>query len=195
MTSAINKKLLRELWQLRGQMLSIALVVATGIMTVTTMRGSYDVLIDAQQSYYRESRFADVWASLKRAPELLQRKIEFIPGVSAVETRITFFATMNLEGLDAPAQAQFVSLPAHGRPSVNDIRLRRGRYVVPGIPDEVIISENFADARHLKPGDNIDVVVNGRARELDIVGIAISPEHTYAVPPGSLYPDDERYGV
>ncbi|WP_460241348.1 ABC transporter permease [Aurantivibrio infirmus] len=193
--SAINQKLLRELWHLRGQMLSIALVVATGIMTVTTMRGSYDVLVEAQQSYYRETHFADVWAPLKRAPELLQRKIELIPGVSAVETRISFFATMNLEGLDAPAQALFVSLPAHGRPAVNDIRIRSGRYVVPGIPDEVIISENFAEARGLQPGDKLAVVINGRARELDIVGTAISAEHTYAVPPGSLYPDDERYGV
>ena len=195
MMSAIKQKLLRELWQLRGQMLSIALVIATGTLTVTTMRGGYDVLVEAQQVYYRESRFADVWASLKRAPDLLAKKIELIPGVGAVDTRITFLATMNLDGLDAPGQARFVSLPAHGRPTVNNIRIRAGRYVVPGNPDEVIISENFADARLLKPGDKLNVVINGRARELDIVGTAISPEHTYAVPPGSLYPDDERYGV
>ncbi len=59
---SINRKLLRELWQLKGQMFSIALVVATGIMTVITMRGSYDSLVQAQQSYYRQARFADIWA-------------------------------------------------------------------------------------------------------------------------------------
>lgn len=38
-------------------------------------------------------------------------------------------------------------------------------------------------------------IINGRLRKLDVVGVAISPEHAYSVPPGSLYPDDERYGV
>ncbi|HPF27807.1 MAG TPA: ABC transporter permease [Steroidobacteraceae bacterium] len=193
--TALASKLRRELWQLRGQMFSIALVVATGIMTVVTMRGSYETLIEAQQSYYRDMRFADVWVLLKRAPDSVRREIEAIPGVAAVDTRVTFYATLALEGLDAPAQGRFVSLPQHGRPIVNDIRLRSGRYLVSGAADEVILSENFAVARGLRPGDKIRAVINGRARDLDIVGTAISPEHTYAVPPGSLYPDDKRYGI
>jgi putative ABC transport system permease protein len=50
--NALHRKLLRELWHLKSQMLSIALVVATGIMTVVTMRGSYESLVIAQQDYY-----------------------------------------------------------------------------------------------------------------------------------------------
>ncbi len=194
MPGVLNRKLLRELWQLKGQMLSIALVVATGIMTVITMRGSYDTLVEAQQNYYRDSRFADIWAPLKRAPDTLVSRIAALAGVAAVDTRVTFFATLDLEGLDAPAQGQFVSLPVNGRPVLNDIRIRSGRYLS-GAGDEVLISENFAMARQLSPGDTLRAIINGRSRELDIVGIAISPEHTYAVPPGALYPDDERYGV
>jgi putative ABC transport system permease protein len=190
----LNRKLLRELWQLKGQMLSIALVVATGIMTVITMRGSYDTLVEAQQSYYRESRFADIWAPLKRAPDALAVRIAAIPGVATVDTRVSFFATLDLEGLDAPAQGLFVSLPEAGRPKLNNIRILGGRYLS-GAADEVLISENFATARQLVPGDTLRAIINGRARALDIVGIAISPEHTYAVPPGALYPDDERYGI
>ncbi len=194
MPGVLNRKLVRELWQLKGQMLSIALVVATGIMTVMTMRGSYDTLIEAQESYYRDARFADVWAPLKRAPDALVAEIAALTGVAAVDTRVSFYATLDLEGLDAPAQGQFVSLPTPGRPALNDIRVRRGRYLS-GAADEVLISENFAQARGLLPGGTLRAIINGRARELDIVGIAISPEHTYAVPPGALYPDDERYGV
>jgi putative ABC transport system permease protein len=48
---AINRKLLRELWHLKGQVISIALVVASGIMSVVTMRGSYESLVNAQQQY------------------------------------------------------------------------------------------------------------------------------------------------
>lgn len=192
---ALNRKLLRELWRLRGQMLSIALVVASGIMTVITMRGTYETLVDAQASYYREMHFADVWAPLERAPEALLRKLEDIPGVAAVDTRVTLMATLDLPGVDAPAQGRFLSIPEVGRPILNDLHLLRGRSVEPGAPDEVVISKKFAEARHYEPGDSLRAIINGRARDLDIVGIAISPEHTFATPPGTLFPDDERYGI
>ncbi len=192
---AINRKLLREIWKLKGQMISIALVVATGIMTVMTMRGSYDTLVAAQASYYRDLRFADIWVPLKRAPDRLLEKIAAIPGVAAADTRVTFFATLDLPGLDAPAQGQFVSIPEAGRSAVNDIRIQRGRYLSAAADNEVIISQKFAEARALLPGDTVRAIINGRARDLDIVGIAISPEHTYAVPPGALFPEDQRYGV
>lgn len=192
---ALHRKLLRECWHLKGQLLSIALVVATGIMTVITMRGSYESLIEAQQRYYREMRFADVWSSLRRAPESLRERIEAIPGVALADTRVSLLATLDLEGVDAPAQGRFVSLPEIGRPILNDLLIVRGRYVDSSAPDEVIISENFANARGLNPGDEIRAIINGRARSLEIIGVAISPEHSYSVPPGSLLPEDDRYGV
>ncbi len=192
---ALNTKLLRELWQLKMQILSIALVVATGIMSVITMRGTYDSLVVAQENYYAESRFADLWAPLVRAPLTIIEKIEKIPGIESIDTRVTLLATLDLEGLDMPAQGRFVSVPELGRPALNDINIRQGRYLSPGYPDEVIISEKFAIARNLLPGDNIRVVINGRSRELNIVGVANSPEHSYAVAPGSLFPEDDRYGV
>ena len=192
---AIHRKLLRELWQLKTQILSIALVVATGVMTVVTMRGSYESLVAAQQDFYQQTRFADVWVNLRRAPETLQSRLTDIPGVAIAETRISFLATLDLEGLDAPATGRFVSLPELRRPALNDIQIRQGRYLEPGAPDEVIISEKFAQARGLRPGDQIRAIINGRARDLDIVGTAVSPEHIYAMPPGGIMPEDERYGV
>src|SRR5690554_6005481 len=192
---AIHRKLLRELWQLKTQILSIALVVATGVMTVVTMRGSYESLVIAQQDFYQQTRFADVWVNLRRAPETLQSRLMDIPGVAIAETRISFLATLDLEGLDAPASGRFVSLPELRRPALNDIQIRQGRYLEPGAPDEVIISEKFAQARGLRPGDQIRAIINGRARDLDIVGTAVSPEHIYAMPPGGIMPEDERYGV
>jgi len=191
----LQLKLLRECWHLKGQILSIALVVATGIMTVITMGGSYESLVEAQQRYYNDMRFADVWSSLRRAPESMRERIQAIPGVALADTRVSFLATLDLEGLDAPAQGRFVSLPENSRPILNDILIVRGRYVDSNASDEVIISEKFANARGLHPGDEIRVIINGRARSLDIVGVAISPEHSYSVPPGSLLPEDDRYGV
>lgn len=123
---ALDRKLLRELWFLKGQMLSIALVVASGIITVVTMRGSYESLIDAQQSYYRETRFADVWAPLKRASESVRRQLESIDGVAGVDTRVTFLATLDLPGLDAPASGT-LRLTSRTWPTATQRYLRAAR--------------------------------------------------------------------
>ncbi|MCI5106223.1 MAG: ABC transporter permease [Pseudomonadales bacterium] len=193
--SPLNIKLRRELWSLRGQIVSIALVVAVGIMSIITMRGSYDSLVRAQQDYYRQSRFADVWVSLVRAPQTLMPVLESLPGVTAADSRVTFLATLDLDDSGIPAHGRFVSVPANGRPLLNDVLIERGRYLAAGASDEVIISSKFAEARGFDPGDTVRAIINGRSRELVIVGIGNSPEHIYAVPPGGLYPEDDRYGV
>jgi putative ABC transport system permease protein len=191
----LNRKLVRECVHLRGQIISIAAVVACGIMSVVLMRGTYESLVISQQSYYRDYLLADVWAGLKRAPETVRPRIERIPGVARVETRVTLLALLDIEGRQEPARGQFISLPRAGRESLNRLHLTRGRYVAPGTRDEAIISEGFALANDLKPGDSLDAIINGRLRTLAIVGVAISPEHVYEVPAGALYPDHERYGI
>jgi len=193
--TALSKKLLREAWLLKGQIFSISMVVATGVMSVITMRGSYDSLVLSQAQYYQESHFADVWSSLVRAPTALKPQLEAIPGIDTVDTRVKFLATLDLDDSGIPAQGLFLSLPEVGRPLLNDIVIIAGRYIEPAANDEVIISKNFALARQLGQGDKLRAILNGRYRELDVVGIAVSAENSYAVPPGSLFPDDERFGI
>ena len=193
--TALNLKLWRDLWHLRMQMLSIGLVVATAIMAVVTMRGSYVSLIQARSDYYVQMRFADAWAPLVRAPQGIAQRVAGLPGVQLVATRISFLATLDIPGLEMPAQGRFVSLPVFGRAGLNDVQVLSGRYLASGALDEVLISEKFAEARALGPGDSLKVIINGRSRKLAIVGVASSPEFSYAVPPGTLLPEYDRYGV
>lgn len=192
---ALDRKMLRELWRLRGQLISIGLVVATAVMTLLTMRGTYEALRLGRAEYYRDYRMGNVWSSLERAPESLKDRIEQIAGVVTVETRVASYATLDLPWLDAPGQGLFLSVPETRRASVDDVHLRQGRYVRPGRASEVIVSENFFLANDLHLGDTIRAVLNGVRREMSIVGSGISPQHSYAAPPGGLYPDDERFGV
>ena len=41
----------------------------------------------------------------------------------------------------------------------------------------------------------VAAIINGRRRVLQIVGIALSPEYIYTIPPGEIIPDDRRYGI
>lgn len=193
--SALNRKLLRDLWAMKTQALAIALVVAAGVSMYVMYLSNFASLRDTQQAYYERQRFADVFASLKRAPQRVADAIADIPGIAAFETRTVANVTLDLAGLDEPATGRLVSIPPTRRPRVNDLFLRRGRWIEPGAADEVIASEGFVEANHLEPGDNVVAVINGRRRSLTIVGVALSPEYIYSIRPGELVPDDRRFGV
>ena len=193
--TALNRKLLRDLVAMKGQALAIALVVAAGVAMYVMYLSNFASLQGTRASYYSQQRFADVFASMKRAPERIASDIAALPGVSAIETRVVANVTLDLEQLDEPATGRLISIPADRRPRVNDLFLRRGRWIEPGRRDEVLASEGFATAHALNPGDRIPAVINGRLRRLTIVGIALSPEYIYSIRPGELVPDDKRFGI
>ncbi len=192
---AIDRKLWRDLWWMKSQALAIALVIVSGVATFIMSISTLDSLRMTQASYYRDYRFADVFASLKRAPEGLARRIREIPGVERVETRVVASATLDIPGFGDPVRGLLASIPDDGRPLLNGLYLRVGRSVDPGRDDEVIVSEPFAEAHGFVPGDSFGAVINGRRRDLTIVGVALSPEHIYQISPGALFPDYKRYGV
>ena len=192
---AINRKLVRDLWHLRGQILAVAAVVMCGIAAFITMRSAYTALVDAQASYYRRYRFADVFAHATRAPEAVAARIRELPGVATVQTRIVAEVVLDVPGLPEPATGRLVSIPDRRVPILNDLHLRSGRWVEPDAPGEVIASEGFAGANGLEIGSQIGAVINGRWQRLTIVGIALSPEYIYEIRGVEVFPDNRRFGV
>lgn len=195
MVSALARKGLRDVWHLRGQIVSVAMVVACGIASMVTMRGMHDSLLASREAYYAEDRFADVFVHLRRAPDPLVEKFRAIPGVAQAETRVVTQVLVDVPGLSEPASGHLVSVPEHGRPLLNDVHLRSGRWVAPGRGDEIMVSEAFAQANRLEVGSRLGALVNGRWREFRIVGIGLSPEFVYEVPAGAIFPDKRRFGV
>lgn len=191
----LTRKLLRELWHLRGQMLAVAAVVACGISVFVAMSSVGHSLRMTRASYYSEYRFADVFLQCKRAPLTMLEHVRAIDGVASVRARLLADVTLDVPGLDEPASARLISIPDRRQPVLNDVFLREGRYVQPGHPDEVIASETFMLANDLRPGDRVGAVINGRWKELRIVGTGLSPEYVYEVQPGAFFPDNRRFGV
>jgi putative ABC transport system permease protein len=183
----LNRQLLRELREHRGQVVSIALVVAAGVLSVITMRAMYRSLDVARDSYYRDYRFGHVFARLERAPETLARRVAAIPGVATVDRRIVRQVVVDVPGLDQPATGQIVSVPADPETMLNRVHLRAGRWTRQGSDDEAIVSERFVTANGLGLGDSVGMVLNGRYRTIRIAGIGISPEFVYEVSPSGAF--------
>jgi putative ABC transport system permease protein len=191
---ALDRKLLRDLWLMRSQALTISLVVAAGIAGFVGSLSTYDSLRMSLTSYYDTAHFADVFSDLKRAPKSVESVIASIPGVADAETNINFDVTLDLPGATTPTVGRMIGLVNGTQPRLNKIFLRRGRMIEPGRGNEVIMSEGFALAHKLQPGDRIAALLNGKRETLAIVGIALSPEYIYAWGVGAL-PDPASFGV
>ena len=191
---ALDRKLWRDLRRIRGQVLAIVMVIASGtaltVMSLDTVRS----LEAARTTYYERERFADIFARVVRAPEPLRERIAALPGIKAVETRIVADVTLDMDGVPEPVTGRLVSVPENGEPRLNTLRLMRGRAVGMGRSDEVVVGEAFARAHALEPGDRLVATISGRRRVLDIVGVALSPEYLLSAGGGSVA-DDRLFGV
>lgn len=192
---ALDKKLLRDLSKMKGQALAIALVIASGVATYVLLIATMDSLNKTREEFYRKEGFADVFLSLKRAPESLKRQIAELPGVEKVETRVSADVKLDIDGFDDPVSARIISAPEEGQPLLNKVYIRRGRYIDPAGDDEVLVSEAFAEAHGLSPGDAFGAAINGKWKRLSIAGTALSPEFILQVMPGALSPDYKRYAI
>ncbi len=180
---------------MRGQVIAVAVVVASGAALLVMSLSALTSLRETTDAYYERHRFAHVFAGLERAPERLAAKIGEIPGVQTVETRISAVATVEVAGVSEPISAQLVSLPRLGEPLLNQLAMRKGRAPRPDNRDEAVALEPFVEAHGLQLGDKISVLMNGAKRRVRIVGVALSPEFIYAIAPGGLVPDEARFGV
>jgi putative ABC transport system permease protein len=192
---ALDRKLLRDLWQIKGQALAIVAVMACGVAMFVMMLTVLESLEQSRATYYDRSRFAQVFGHLKRAPLSLAERIEEIPGVAVVQTRIVVEVTLDVKGLTEPATGRIISVPDRAAPELNDVYLRTGRLVEAGRAGEVLVSEVFAEAHGMKPGDTLSAVINGKRQRLTVVGVALSPEYVFQIRPGDLFPDNKRFAV
>lgn len=191
----LDRKMLRDLWRMKTQFLAIVLVIASGSATFVMSLSVLASLEDSRTSYYAHYRFADLFTRLKRAPESLLVEIAGVPGMMHVESRIIQDVTLDVPGMLEPAVGRLVSLPRYGMPEINQLHLRRGRWLDRRSSEEVLVSEAFAEAHGLRPGDSIVAILHGRRKQLYLAGIVLSPEYIFQIREGDLLPDARRFGV
>lgn len=190
----LDRKWLRELWQMRGQALAIALVVASGVATYILSRSTIDSLTYTQAEFYRSTHFADVFAGLKRAPMALAARIQEIPGVARTDARVAAPVNLDVPGFADPVSGLLLTLP-ESEDAPNQLYLRAGRLPGPDEDTAVVVNESFAEAQNLKPGARLAATINGRRKSFTVTGVVLSPEYVYLIRPGDFFPDYKRYGV
>ncbi|RVQ69831.1 ABC transporter permease [Croceicoccus ponticola] len=193
--TSLDRKLARDLWRMRGQAFAIALVIAAAMSTFVMSLGVHRSLIETRDAYYQRNHFADVFASMTRAPRSIVDRVRELDGVARAEGRIEQYATLEMPGRTEAIRAVINSVGDGGKSDLNQLVILRGRG--PGIDEsgEVVVDKAFADANGIVPGDEIDAVIYGNRDRLKIVGIGLAPDYIWAIAPGELVPDESRFGI
>ncbi len=194
---ALDRKVVRDLRLLWSQALTIALVVASGIGGFVACLSAVDSLALARERFYEMGRFADVFATVKRAPEALAERLGKIDGVVDLQATVESAARITVPGSPDPVIGQLIGLDSRHPRRLNRVSLRAGRLPATGSRAggelEAVVSEGFAQAHHLAPGSFVTALVNGKLRNLRITGTALSPEYIFAGLWGM--PDLRAFGV
>lgn len=191
----LNRLLFAELRRIWGQSLAICAVLACGVATIVLSASTVRSLEFTCEKYYRQFRFGEVFVPVTRAPASIGRRLAEIEGVEHVDTRVVRSVILDVPGMVEAASCRLISLSEEHPGRQNLVHLRQGRMPQPDRRGEVLASEVFAEAHGLTPGDEVTVIMNGRRERLRIVGLGMSPEYVYSLPPGQLLPDNRHFGV
>ncbi|MEM8570893.1 MAG: FtsX-like permease family protein [Pseudomonadota bacterium] len=191
----LDRKLVRDLWRIKGQAGATATVMGLGVLLLVMMTSLVNTLGLTKAAYYDRFRMADVFAPVERAPDRLLQQLADIPGVAQAQSRVQGMATLDLPGDGMPPRAQVLSLPYLEPARLNDVFIAEGRKPEEGRSNEVLLLKRFAEARGIVPGDTLSATMNGNRHTFLVTGLAQSPEFIYATAPGEFIPDDARFGA
>jgi len=190
----LERKLVRDLVAMWGQVLAVSLVVGCGVALFVMMQGTLVSLSDTLTAYYGRYSMADVWAPAKRAPLQQLDRLQSVGGVRLAEGRISASATLDMPGESEPVRARIVSVPDGRMPRINALHLKFGQLPERGA-DQIVVADDFAEAHGLRVGDTVEATLYGVRRSLKVSGIALAPEFIYSIAPGEMIPNARRYAI
>lgn len=178
----LTLKLLRDLRAALWQFLAITFVSGLGVAMYYGPMLSYERQKDSYQLSYRKLAFADVGITFRRAPVSTTATLARIPGVEAIEGRISEVAEVEQDNGRRPRViGRLISVPANRDLRVNRLKLLSGRPLGTRGEREVLLETQFAAANGYRPGDRIYPRFGGRRVAFTVAGIVSSAEFIYPV--------------
>jgi putative ABC transport system permease protein len=170
------------------------MLIAAGIFMYTAMGAAAGALDAAAQKYYKNNRLADVFATAVNVPGSELSALERIDGINELQARLTCEARVPVSGNSKIIWLRLISFDTDyegvslNYPDINGLPLEK--------QNDIWLNHQFAEIHNLQIGDKLSVIIDGRFVELNIVGLANSPEYVYALRDATeIYPDRETFGI
>lgn len=180
--------------QSKSQYIAILVIIVTGISVFTAMNM---VAINMQSSvdlYYSQNSFPHFFIETSGFPESETDKIKSMTGVKNAWGRITLDGRMITEDPNERVNLSIKSTSSASN-SLSKNTLMEGSIELKEIKD-VLVVDQFAQARGIKAKDQITIQVGGIQYTLNVVGTVANPENIYMMENAqSILPDSKSFGA
>ena len=191
----LRKKMLRDLKENKGTYLACIVVMILGIMVFTAFSLVVDNLKISQKSFYTEQNFADGFAQVEALPFSAIGNLQNIKGIKQIEGRIVKDVQVYAPQSQENIYLRLVSMDPSKENRLNDFLLEKGT-PLSNKTMNIWVDNKFFEAQNLKLNDKLEIIANGKIRELKVVGFGKSPEFIYALrTTADLYPSPETFGI
>lgn len=152
-------------------------------------------MVLAKETLYRDQNFADGFIELLAMPAQYGHRIRRLPGITQVTGRLIHDVQLHDPDRAEGIYLRLVSLDMQEADRLNDVRLLDGEPLVAGALTAWVASQ-FYDEHNLEPGQTLEIIAGGRARDLMVMGKGISPEFVYPLrTEADIMPNPERFGI
>ncbi|WP_313341944.1 FtsX-like permease family protein [Sedimentibacter sp.] len=189
----LDKRLFRMIKNTKGQYIAVLAIIITGIFVFTAVNNSAKNLKDAIDDYYNVTNFADIFVKGSSIPEKLKSQLVGTNDIKEAEARIVFDTKLITDDKDENVGVRVVSVDKYEN-KINKLFMKSGKRTLS--EKDVIVIEQFAAARNINVGDEINIKINGRQNSFNVSGIATSPEYIYMMEnEQTMLPNPESFGV
>jgi putative ABC transport system permease protein len=177
----INLKLWRDIRQQKWQFTALVVVILLGVLSYGGMMGMIDDVEASLDHTLDELRFQDFVVTLEgTAPESTVQDVAGLDNIQAVTGRLVMDVGLDISE-DNQARARLVGMPTAAQPPVNQLYIQEGRYLQEGDGLVAVMDHHLAEYYGYGPGTVLHPIVNGERLDVEIVGVAVSPEYLMAV--------------
>lgn len=190
----LDARLMRMIGHSKGQFASVTVIIAAALCIYVLFSMTNINITEAVASYYKLSNMSDIQVQLLKMPKSALGALRSMEGVEEVQGRLSFDVPFKVEDPDEKVTIRLLSLPPTGE-RINRLYWLQG---IPKLPEaaDVVMLQQFADARGIHMGDTISPVINGAPQHMKVSGIAASAEFVYLMEnEQALMPAPEKFGV
>lgn len=190
----LDVRLLRMVKHSKGQFISVTTIVAVALCIYVLFSITSVNINNAVDQYYSDTSINDLVIELMRIPQAAVDDLKSIDGISDAQGRVSVDVPLQVTDKDEKVNIRVVSLPKNGG-VINKLYTIKGNKAELG-EDNVIVLEQFANARNINIDEVITPYINGRTYNLKVSGVAASSEYIYLMEnEQSLLPALDKFGV
>lgn len=185
--NGLLKKFLRDVMLAKGQILSIIILSALGVMVFSGLDGAWRNLDVSVEQYFDEQKLADFWIITAASDKNTERRIARIKGVKDVQSRFSFEIKTTL-----PGNPKLMLHAVRDEMRINIPRIVSGSMLWDNDYKGCLLDVRFAEANGLSPGDDITLKIGDRRSVFIVRGLVISPEYVFSSK--DIMPDPKSFG-